>query len=49
MKLDYAFLADAGFAQRDTGLFSVLNGGVNLIRCLNSWRAARHCLVDVFP
>jgi hypothetical protein len=33
MKVDYLFLADAGQAQRDTGLFTVLNGGVNLVRC----------------
>lgn len=33
MKLDYVFLADAGFAQLDTGQFSVLNGGINLVRC----------------
>jgi hypothetical protein len=33
MKVDYMFLADAGIAQVDTGLFTVLNGGVNLVRC----------------
>lgn len=33
MKLEYVFLADAGFTLADTGQFSVLNGGVNLVRC----------------
>lgn len=33
MKLDFAFLADAGFAHNDSGLFSVLNGGIDVIRC----------------
>jgi len=33
MKVEYLFLADAGMAQRESGLFTVLNGGINLVRC----------------
>jgi hypothetical protein len=32
MRLEYAFLADAGHTQAD-GLFSVINGGVDIIHC----------------
>jgi hypothetical protein len=44
MKLDFVFLADAGFALKDTGLFSVINGGINIVRC-ETFPGSVHSLV----